>query len=266
MVPPVPLQFAFQGGGARLALLPVVHAIRDSEAENLIKVTKVAGTSAGAIAAALVAGKADMKVLVTYLREAARKNPEVLRDVFPSIGDIERIGRIGKYRLLFRTGYRNKPIAEEAKFASFLKDCLKKAGIDPNITVGKLQIPCSFVCADIITKKPITVESTDPLVQILVDSSALPFVFRTAGSKFDGGLIDNLPVDYLSAAKEDDGQILGIGFDEDAYTKQVSGAISLAAALLDAAMTTKTRSTKRLLGEAYVLSISSDCRRRHYCR
>jgi predicted acylesterase/phospholipase RssA len=82
-------------------------------------------------------------------------------------------------------------------------------------------------------------------------------VFRVSGQKFDGGLIDNLPIDYLAASPED-GQILAVGFEEDAYSKVSDGAFSLAASLLDASMTSKTRSTKRTLGPNSVLSLSPD--------
>ena len=56
MVPPK-LQFAFQGGGAKfISMLPVAAAIKDLAAEEKISIATLAGTSAGAICAGLVAG------------------------------------------------------------------------------------------------------------------------------------------------------------------------------------------------------------------
>jgi predicted acylesterase/phospholipase RssA len=253
----MPIQFAFQGGGARLALLlPVVTAIRGCEEAKLIKVTQVAGTSAGAIAASLVAGKADMNRLVEYLRDVARNSPDELREVFPSLANI------GKYRklcFLARIFFLNHPIASEETFAQFLKNCFRKSGISENVTVGDLiDTKCIVICADIVEKRHVNVSPNATLIQTLVDSAALPFVFRITGEKFDGGLIDNLPIDHLTRNSETEGQILAVSFDEEAYAKQAEGPLSLAASLLDATLTSRTRSTIRTLGRASVLSLSPD--------
>jgi hypothetical protein len=85
----------------------------------------------------------------------------------------------------------------------------------------------------------------------------LPFIFRSGGSKLDGGLVDNLPIDHLSPGPEND-RVLAVAFDEEAYTLPTDGAFSFAASLLDAAIASKTRSTKRILGQNYVLSLSPD--------
>jgi predicted acylesterase/phospholipase RssA len=103
---PKKVQFAFQGGGARLALLlPVVQAILACEEEGTIQVTRVAGTSAGAIAAALVAGRADMKALVDHLRAMARNQPDQMRVLFPNIGD----GFLAKCSIFLRVFILKKP-------------------------------------------------------------------------------------------------------------------------------------------------------------
>src|SRR5688572_7458070 len=53
---PVKLQVAFQGGGARLAvLLAAAEAIQALETDGIIRVTRIAGTSAGAIVGAFLA-------------------------------------------------------------------------------------------------------------------------------------------------------------------------------------------------------------------
>lgn len=63
MPEPMNIQISFQGGGARLALLlAAAEAIRELESgpEPLIKVTRIAGTSAGAIIGAFLAGGLDL--------------------------------------------------------------------------------------------------------------------------------------------------------------------------------------------------------------
>jgi predicted acylesterase/phospholipase RssA len=57
---PLRVQVAFQGGGARLiGLLPVVEQLLLAEKAGHIEITRVAGTSAGAIAAALLVAETD---------------------------------------------------------------------------------------------------------------------------------------------------------------------------------------------------------------
>jgi predicted acylesterase/phospholipase RssA len=251
---PVRVQFAFQGGGARLALLlPVVQAVRECEREAIIEVTRVAGTSAGAIAAALVAGKADMKALVSELRRLARDEPNKLREAFQTVGR----GILAKFQIFQRVILRNKPFSSEKNFAKFLETCLKTAGIKPGTLISEMNPPCTIICTDMSTKEHVNVSPNASLLQLLLDSTALPFIFRNNGSKLDGGLIDNLPVDHLAAGPEND-RILAVAFDEEAYALPANSAFSLAASLLDAAISSKTRSTKRILGKNYVLSLSPD--------
>jgi Patatin-like phospholipase len=56
------VEIALQGGGARLyALLAAMKAVEDLETNGEIKVTKIDGTSAGAIAATIYAARVPMK-------------------------------------------------------------------------------------------------------------------------------------------------------------------------------------------------------------
>jgi predicted acylesterase/phospholipase RssA len=255
------IKFGFQGGGARLALLlPVVQAIRECEGdghgdrkiERIIEVTGVAGTSAGAIAAALVAAKADMTALARHLRTVAQDHPEKIRAAFPVIGE----GLVAKAKMVWKI-LGSQPIGSEENFAEFLKLCLQTAGINPSTAIGNIAPPCTIICTDTSAKGNVIVATTTPLLQVLLDSTALPFIFRSHGSKVDGGLVDNLPIDHLTPGPDND-RILAVAFDEDAYALPADGAFSFAASLLDSAISSKTRSTKRILGNNYVLSLSPD--------
>ena len=250
---PAKLQFAFQGGGARLALLlPVVQAIRECETENIIEVTRVAGTSAGAIAAALVAEAADIKSLVTYLSTIAEHNPKKILKAFPRIGANPLSKATAVIKLI-----SNITLASEAAYIAFLEECLKKARVKSSKLTGELRIPCTIICADISSRGVLNISPNATLIQTLANSTALPFVFRNSGHIMDGGLVDNLPIDYLST-KPEDGIRLAVGFDEDPYVAPTAGFFSLASTLLDASITSKTRATKRTLGSPFVLSLSAD--------
>ena len=50
------IQVAIQGGGAKIwALLAAIEALQDLESQKILKVTRIAGTSAGAIAGCIFA-------------------------------------------------------------------------------------------------------------------------------------------------------------------------------------------------------------------
>lgn len=58
----MPIQLVLQGGGAKLiALLAAMEAVEELEANGRIVVTRLCGTSAGAIAACLFAARVPMK-------------------------------------------------------------------------------------------------------------------------------------------------------------------------------------------------------------
>jgi predicted acylesterase/phospholipase RssA len=127
-IPPT-IQVAFQGGGARLALLlPVVHALRDLEEAGTLVISRVAGTSAGAMAAALVAGQANMAALLEHLRGL---EDGTLEKAFPAL-DKARLHR--KLRLLGRLFLRNRPLASDAPLADLLARAFKASGIARSAT------------------------------------------------------------------------------------------------------------------------------------
>jgi NTE family protein len=77
---PIPIQLALQGGGAKLcALMAAMHAVQELEEEKVLKVTRLAGTSAGSIVASLFAAGHNFAMLRTRVRD----NRERLRRVVP---------------------------------------------------------------------------------------------------------------------------------------------------------------------------------------
>src|SRR5687767_2418273 len=58
---PIKIQLALQGGGAKLCgLLAAMDAVQELHRRGIIQVTRIAGTSAGSIAACLFAAGADL--------------------------------------------------------------------------------------------------------------------------------------------------------------------------------------------------------------
>src|SRR5687768_14248850 len=58
----VPIQLAIQGGGAKITyLIAALEAVQQLQRQGVLRVTRIAGTSAGAIAGALFAAGVDLQ-------------------------------------------------------------------------------------------------------------------------------------------------------------------------------------------------------------
>ena len=69
----VRVQVVFQGGGAKLCvLMAVCEVLRDYETEGKIQITRVAGSSAGAIAAVMLASERSIEAYRERLKRIAQ--------------------------------------------------------------------------------------------------------------------------------------------------------------------------------------------------
>lgn len=252
---PVNVQIAFQGGGARLVLFfGVIKALQRLEAEGVIKVTRVSGASAGAIAATLFAGKANIDALVQYHR-SLRNNGGIFA-AFPDISDpnlLQKLFSIGKVVAT------SQPLGDEKKFAGIIKESLKVAGVEAS-TVGELSIPCLVNCTDVVEHKTVKASKRQSIVQALVDSAALPFLFRIGGQRLDGGILDNLPVELLGTPldiKPKYGAPVGISFSPDRHTAPVAKPTDLAKRLLETVINERVARSKELLGPNHFLELDT---------
>ena len=76
---PQRVQIAFQGGGARFVeMLPIAHAFSLAHERNL-KITRVGGSSAGSICAALVAHNADFVKVRRFIRDNGKARVKEMR-------------------------------------------------------------------------------------------------------------------------------------------------------------------------------------------
>src|SRR5690348_13880652 len=77
---PIKIQVVFQGGGAKLCLLMAVcNVLADFEKDNRIKVTRVAGSSAGAIAAVMFASKKALETYKSEVKSIGRRLIDAMR-------------------------------------------------------------------------------------------------------------------------------------------------------------------------------------------
>ena len=203
---PEPIQVAFQGGGAKIfSLLPVVAALQDAESDGLIRVTRVAGTSAGAIAGSLLACGVD----VAKCRPALGAARQSLASELKPPGTWAGITRFLRGRPLIDLG--------------ILARALQIMGLK-NVEIAKAvrgDTQLVIVSSDIKNGKACYSSPEDHLLEQVLDSCAFPFVLRSfaaSTSRFDGGLCHNLPTDVLvNVLPEPDlGPVIGIGFGAEA--------------------------------------------------
>jgi predicted acylesterase/phospholipase RssA len=239
---PLKVQIAFQGGGARAAaLLAAVEAIEEAERNKKITVTRISGTSAGALAAVVLAAGIPAERVRRRLLETRDTG---LSALFPPLNLSTQLWRV----------YRGKPFYNEKTLKDLLLKLLdaeehrpklthpellaaganvgsrqrlkptkpQERGIDKDTTFQELLQdggkPC-FVTVTHLSKGHVVDRPGEgpAAIQSLANSCGLPFVFRTYkdmngdNPTLDGGLCENLPTDVLDDP-QDHGDVFAISF------------------------------------------------------
>jgi NTE family protein len=231
-----PLQLVFQGGGARLcALMAVCEYLQKSDK---IKLTRVAGSSAGAIAAAMLASKlpiSEYKLKLQAIGNALRPNLNVCR-YFGAL----RVAQGGRYF---------KSISLENIFNDlFCKDTNLKL-------VGDLPIDAELYFTDLYTLRSRSSEKSESLPKALAKSCRFPFAFvgySDGVTEVDGGLALNLPVDHLKADESQRGSVIGVSFAESIPHEGQSSLLSYTQQLFSAAIQSGVNRSEFILGKQNV--------------
>ena len=234
----IPIQLAIQGGGAKVTyLFAALEAVQELEREGLVRVTRIAGTSAGAIAGALYAAGIDMR----RARDLFESQRDLWLDAFPAAGAVRCA-----WRLLTRQPFWN---------AAPLRRWLTKL-LDGRETLGDLDLPLIVVATDLTNMQPCVYDAADePLVSSIMDSAGIPFFFRTAPARaqanyrvvVDGGICENLPAEELTDAPEY-GEVVGITFGVSRSRAPLTGFAGFTAALLETAMNASVLRSQLTLG------------------
>jgi predicted acylesterase/phospholipase RssA len=122
------VSIAFQGGGARLVpLIAAAHAISELEGRGDLRVQAVSGSSAGSLAAFLLAAKADFDKIAKALR-AQEAN---IQAKFPPLSDF---AMKVKFALFILFGWS---IYKPAMFNEIITEVLNDADIDATKTIDQ---------------------------------------------------------------------------------------------------------------------------------
>jgi predicted acylesterase/phospholipase RssA len=244
---PFKCQLAIQGGGAKLiALLAAMEAAQELQREGHIQVTRIAGTSAGAIAAALFAAESDMVAVRNRLVRTLG-------------ADVNRLFPAPTFRqLMWTTWWCERPLWNERDVRAILDPIFKEAKV---YSLGDLTEKPSGIKVHLLASnladgaKIVHSSEKDPkksIVSALLDSCAIPYCFRVwprggGPTIVDGGICENLPSDELLAFEKDDGPVLALSF-RPVWPGPPQDFLAFTMALLDTAMNNSVDRAKARLG------------------
>lgn len=215
---PPKLQFAFQGGGAKfIAMLPVAAAISKFAKKPKIEIAAVAGTSAGAICAALIAADCDFDRLVDYLRRDGDSHIDAVVGNLPDFSPLSNV-ETWNWMTLWRLRNviigiaprisdwvsRGRPVLNATAFEKFIYKIFETCRANVETDIASFRAPKLFITAtDLVGQESLTLE-TGPLKPAVIHSCSIPVALRSfeylpKSRLVDGGLCNNLPVSCLLA-------------------------------------------------------------------
>jgi predicted acylesterase/phospholipase RssA len=249
---PQRIQLALQGGGAKLcALLAAIEEIQALEKEGRLHVTRVAGASAGAIAACIFAAGIEMPVVRARIDGIPSRE---IRKIFPE-------PTLLSWRLFARL-VRGRPMWKIDKLRTFLDSFFKSSGLH---TLADLKarkgIEVLIVAANLTDgRKEVYREGN--IVSAVLNSAGIPYFLRTWNKSgtpviVDGGLCENLPYEELVTQIAEYGPVVGISFSPKCR-REVTNIVQFTRALLDTAIESSMELARRRIGEASVFTIQTD--------
>lgn len=247
---PIPIQLAIQGGGAKICtLMAAVEAVQQLEKRGSIRVTRIAGTSAGSIVGSLYAAGYDIAALRQRVRD---QRSQLQRKIPRGTSAVSAAMRL----MMGNPVWSLDP----------LRDILEQLFRDKKVrSIGDLEKPLIVVASDLTNGETRTYkDDTDVVIHAVLDSCAMPYFFRGPSRKgggsllVDGGVCDNLPIEELESAVDKYGIVLGISFNPWRAGKTPENLLEFSKALLGAAMDNSVRRSQRRLGRDRLFAIDTD--------
>lgn len=266
MTPPN-IQVAFQGGGAKLlAMLPVAHAFQQCERLGRIRVKALAGTSAGAICAALIAANCDFERLRTYIRGNSQRHIhnlgnadfEKLTLLINSEGLLPSLWHLMGSRKILKSLYSDgRALLNESEFGRFLDAILETCELGSK-SIESLPKKLIIIATHLVEARGAERKSGS-IKQALRDSCALPIAFRsfrdlTINHHVDGGLCDNLPVNSLVGDLS--APIFAVFPEENIDSEPISNLPSYLLTLFSAAIENNVKRAKSIVSEPFQIPVT----------
>jgi len=255
----IKIQLAIQGGGAKIVgLLAAMEIVEDLVRHKKIEVTRIAGTSAGALIGCLYSAGIPMSEMRVSLREGDLK---FLLKKYEKPEWTSIAGRLWKREPIWNT----TPIREYLRdqFAKRSKKKLKD--LDPPIMV---------VSSNIASSKIHVHNLDESIVDALMSSSGIPFAFKVWNAQknenevdedndretpllVDGGICENLPINLLVKDEDKYGEVVAISFGVSSYARP-DNIFGFAKALLDTAIDHSVRTARDQLPQSSIFEIGDE--------
>lgn len=256
---PPAVQVSFQGGGAFLALMiPIAHALSDAKAKGYIEVAGVAGSSAGSVAAALLATSADFEALRAYCKKSLATDAKKTAGRY-----YYGLGRFGQLWAM-RKVWRGHDLISDQKLNMFFSNLFRAAGVELIVNDAPVEISQVkdhsgielIVTRSSLDKAGLDLRRSGPLIETLVDSCAVPFAIRNFRSAqkvrfVDGGLCENLPIvgfDLTSSTP-----ILAVSIDDGSTLSKSFGIWDFALRLFTTSINHNVNRSKDIVGSAMMI-------------
>lgn len=251
---PPSIQIALQGGGAKIvALFAAMEGVQKLQREGRVRVSRVSGTSAGAIVATMLAAGLDMRTMRML----------AVNEVLPSAVKTFRPPALSDF--IWKVGVRRRPLWDERYLAGLLSRFFADAEVKTLGDIFEKTGIHACVVASVLsdTRKISYSDSSDPkkpIVSALLDSAALPFCFRlwqqTGSVIVDGGLCENLPIDDLIQHQEEDGPVVAFSFPSS-WPGTQTNLRQFGAALLETAIGNSVARARAQVGHERVCEIKT---------
>jgi predicted acylesterase/phospholipase RssA len=280
---PIHIQLAIQGGGAKIyALVAALEVFQEYERDKKIKVTQIAGTSAGAITGSLYAAGVSMETVRKQLaefpiHEVWHRPPWFIRwltltewlNVYrrlKSKPEEHKPHIVQKLHIAWRI-IQNKPIARERKIEELLYQLFKASPAFRSAkyldfkTLSDNGIPMTIIATNLASLDRKVYNARDSggeeVLPAILSSAGLPFFFRVASTKYkiqfvDGGLCSNLPIEELNIDDRELGQIVALSFIDQGNNQVPESWLKLGVSLLDSAIASSVEQAKRAIGVSVI--------------
>ena len=228
-----------------------MHAVEALRAEGVIQITRVAGTSAGAIVGVLFAAGVPMSEVTNAL---LGENGKRLVDAFQFPGKLTFGANILTGTPFWGTQLLEKTLDDflAPHHIRTFSDIKEQTGVDVVVMAANLgESGC------------VRYEGQDFVVESVMNSAGLPFCFRTWSKRgaapvhVDGGICENLPIGELKKDETTEGKIVAFTFPF-VRPGAPSTLKTFAMALLDTAINNSMNRAKSALSETSIFEVPTD--------
>jgi predicted acylesterase/phospholipase RssA len=273
---PQQIQVAFQGGGARfIEMLPIAHALSAAHKNRTIRITRVAGSSAGSICAALIACNADFDKVRSFIEIEGLGRSRRMRRWCSTPGDLDTSLVTGaRFAVALLRSVFGVSLLRTSVLVDFLTDLFVRSMEHPDSqgSGGKVNpsaqndrfdlrkinnapngIKLVITGSDLFKGEGVVFEEGN-LIEKIAHSSAIPFAFRAykdiaVSPIVDGGLCENLPAEQLLKFEDQDGPVFCVSIADNNETGYVPKDMKqYCNQLISASMNHNVLRSKRLVG------------------